>query len=648
MTDKNEFKLANVLLKIEDHLKPFPGMVYRSADPVDFRAADGSMAFGGTVDFLTYFNALSAAKWRRYASLDNAYLHVELEGDACEVEILGVAEGAVKASDAPNVLDVLTESAVRTRVKPRVLATQCFEGASQFTTLEIEAPLDDMLLVGFTLRSKGATAVRNAYWYTLVAPERVRPVHIAIATTTFKNEQYILPNIELIREGILQTEEPVASALHMFVVDNGQTLDAEALSRGGVTVVPNANEGGSAGFARGMMEALLGSQGFTHVLLMDDDVRISPESIIRTFNLLSLVNDQYKDAFINGAMLEMERPNKQFEDVAQVRVGGDYKRIKGELFMDQLQDVAMNEVLSVELPNAYGAWWYACIPLEAVRENGLPLPLFVRCDDVEYGMRCKPTYMTMNGICVWHAAFSQKFRAPVDCYQYVRNYLIMNALHNIANEALFIQRISRMVRLYLRSMAYDTAELMVLGLEDYLKGPAWLAVQSGEAILKANSAAAEKLVPVREAVEQAKKDYPELAEELSWFVPDADAVVDHTRAGTMLRLVRTLPYDRHLLPDAALRNVPATAYYGGWTGYFPEQARTRVLVACDRECKNAHVRVMDRKQWRELRRRWARALADHRKRGASVAAAWKEAQPSLTSVEFWREHLDMPAFVDGE
>ena len=58
--------------------------------------------------------------------------------------------------------------------------------------------------------------------------------------------------------------------------------------------------------------------GFTHVLLMDDDVKVSSESLKRTYNLLALAQGKYKNAFINGAMLAIEEPNQQFEDVSFV------------------------------------------------------------------------------------------------------------------------------------------------------------------------------------------------------------------------------------------------------------------------------------------------------------------------------------------
>ncbi len=635
------FKLANVLLQLPDQLRRYPQMLYRASGAVDFQEDDASLAFEGRLDFLTYFNAFSAEKWRRYTAVKEVQLHLELMGDACEVLFLGIEEGALDTKDAPNIDQVSTASLIKADVHPKQLTIpERFQGSAEFTALDLDVPVDDMSLVGFALVSKGATAIRNASWNTDVDADQVRDIRIAIATTTFKNEAYILPNIEMIRCDVLGSDDAVADALHLFVVDNGRTLDADALSDEHVTVIPNANEGGSAGFARGMMATLEADEPFTHVLLMDDDVRISPESIIRTYNLLSLATDEYANAFINGAMLEMECPSKQFEDVSHVLPSGVYRRLKGNLFMDTLVDVAMNEVIDVEVPRAYGAWWYSCIPLSAVKEQGLPLPIFVRCDDVEYGMRANPTYMTMNGICVWHTAFGRKFRAAVDCYQYIRNYLIMNALHGIASESLFLARADRTLQLYLRSMAYETAELIVDGLEDYLKGPEWLMDASGETIFKENNSKAERLVPLAEALASAEEDDPCVAHALTGYQVDHDILRDDQAAGRLLRLWRTIPYDRHLLPDRLIKDEAATAYYGGYTIGAPDQVGKRVLVACDREGETAHVRVMDRVRWRQIRRRWRRARADHKARGAEVASAYRGALAKMTSVKYWSHHLE--------
>ena len=96
----------------------------------------------------------------------------------------------------------------------------------------------------------------------------------------------------------------------MLVIDNGRTLDAETLSGDGVRVFPNKNVGGAGGFARGMIEAMRLEKPATHVLLMDDDVQISTESLKRTYQLLSIVNDEYKDSYVSGAMMSYERQKR--------------------------------------------------------------------------------------------------------------------------------------------------------------------------------------------------------------------------------------------------------------------------------------------------------------------------------------------------
>jgi hypothetical protein len=94
--------------------------------------------------------------------------------------------------------------------------------------------------------------------------------------------------------------------------------------------------------------------------------------------------------------------------------------------------------------------------------------------------------MTMNGICVWHERFEGRFRASVDSYQLTRNFLIMAACDELDASIVraFMMRFSRTFHIYLRSMNYDTCELMLDGLADYLKGPAFLATANGEEILR--------------------------------------------------------------------------------------------------------------------------------------------------------------------
>lgn len=577
----------------------------------------------GSVDFFTYFNACSLAKWKKYAGIKRVYLHLEFANEAinkeyaCTIQFFGRSYLDTAASSLASGVR-LTSTMGKTK-----------ENGSLVFDLLI--PETDYEVIGFALDVRGGVVLEKAYYYARVAEEQINPVKIALCTTTFLKEDYIIPNIELVKNEVLAADDVIAKNFHMFVIDNGRTLDAEALSDEGVTVLPNPNVGGSGGFARGMMEAMKHDENFTHVLLMDDDVSISTESLRRTFNLLSLATGKYKNAFINGAMLVAEEPNRQFEDVSYVVNSGAYASVKSnKYYMDQQQYIVRNEHIDVEIPKAYGAWWFSCIPVSAIEQVGLPLPLFVRCDDVEYGMRAKPIYMTMNGICVWHDGFMGRSRASVDSYQYVRNFLIMIAMTDCSSQDLFMLRMERALRLQLRVMSYDAADLILDGIADYLKGPDYFASLNGEEVIKRNAKKNEKLVPL-----------DELAEPYRNVSYNKRLLGDQSYIKPFLKLMRTLPYDRHLLPDVLLRDTPEAVFYSGLSILSPRTIGTKTLVAIDLEGNQGAVRHMDRERYQQIMDRWKALKSELKERGDEVRAAYKEALPYLTSTEFWEKYLGL-------
>lgn len=577
----------------------------------------------GSVDFFTYFNACSLAKWKKYAGIKRVYLHLEFANEAinkeyaCTIQFFGRS--------------YLDSAASSLASGVRLTSTMGKTKENGSLVFDLLIPETDYEVIGFALDVRGGVVLEKAYYYARVAEEQINPVKIALCTTTFLKEDYIIPNIELVKNEVLTADDVIAKNFHMFVIDNGRTLDAEALSDEGVTVLPNPNVGGSGGFARGMMEAMKHDENFTHVLLMDDDVSISTESLRRTFNLLSLATGKYKNAFINGAMLVAEEPNRQFEDVSYVVNSGAYASVKSnKYYMDQQQYIVRNEHIDVEIPKAYGAWWFSCIPVSAIEQVGLPLPLFVRCDDVEYGMRAKPIYMTMNGICVWHDGFMGRSRASVDSYQYVRNFLIMIAMTDCSSQDLFMLRMERALRLQLRVMSYDAADLILDGIADYLKGPDYFASLNGEEVIKRNAKKNEKLVLL-----------DELAEPYRNVTYNKRLLGDQSYIKPFLKLMRTLPYDRHLLPDVLLRDTPEAVFYSGLSILSPRTIGTKTLVAIDLEGNQGAVRHMDRERYQQIMDRWKALKSELKERGDEVRAAYKEAQPYLTSTEFWEKYLGL-------
>ena len=69
--------------------------------------------------------------------------------------------------------------------------------------------------------------------------------------------------------------------------------------------------------------------------------------------------------------------------------------------MTSLHDVVETEIykaptgLYEDTAQQYAGWWYCVIPTATIEREGLPLPLFVRSDDAEYALRCKPKFMSM-------------------------------------------------------------------------------------------------------------------------------------------------------------------------------------------------------------------------------------------------------------
>lgn len=635
MTDQ---RMANVLLDIEPHVQKCPGVYYHvDGGTATFKEGRGLELAAGvgqpavTVDFTSYLNGLAAQKWQRYAGVSEIWLHVELTGDDCEVLLRGVGD----ARDAK-----LQQTG----------AVQSPAGAhgDVMRALDVQVPSAGMIFVGFAVRTAGSVTLQRAHYYAKVSETDLNDVRLAVATTTFRKEEFIVPNARKVSAAMRADDTGIRDNFHMFVVDNGRTLVPEELDDEIVSVIPNDNAGGAGGFARGMMAALDAERGYTHVVLMDDDVKILPESIKRTFYLLRLAQGAYKDAFVQGAMLTLEEPNLQFEDVSHVEGTGAYRKLKHDKYIDRIEDIVASERTNVEVPKAYGAWWFSCIPTKRIREVGLPLPLFVRCDDVEFGMRAKPTYMTMSGICVWHQGFDGKFRAAVDFYQYTRNFLIMIAADDVANERLFVSRVSRNVRLRLRDLDYEGAALLLDGFADYLKGPEFIAATDGSALMKANSARNEKTVPLEEVAgilgpeQRAKLDRMLEAERQR-----KAAGVERPPALPAFKAFQSIPYDKHLLPDSMLDTRPAVLSFYGHLMPDPDLARRTTLLALDANFERAAVRKMDRARYEEISGRMSELMRTWRRDGAKIRASYKEALPRLTSEDFWKHYLHMDAAAEA-
>lgn len=631
------FKIANILLDDSRQFHSTPLLYYRSARGIFPSARDNNawkLDGPGSFDFTTFFNALSVNKWKAYTVAESFSLHLELRGSACTI-----------CQTRTDRLDYYSHPIESTKV--------ALDESDSWQTVELPlvvSPID--VLDGFIIETSGEVEIRNSYYTAQVPDGGIRNVELALSTTTFKKEDFITHNINEVRKRIVESDELIASHFRMYVVDNGSTLDAKKLSSKNITVFPNANVGGSGGFAFGMIKAL--EQGdVTNILLMDDDVEVSPESIIRTFNLLSIANDEYSEAFVSGAMMNYDEPDQHWEDTGHMTVNGNYLPDKPPLRVSALDEAISCETFSYDadvfpdLKQQYAGWWYCCIPMSTVRRIGLPLPFFVRFDDAEYALRAKPKFITMNGICVWHLVFFMRYSAAVERYQVTRNGLIGQFTTGVAPLTDFFVEIKHEMLIELCKFNYEDAELVCEGLEDFFKGPKFISQQGiGEKTFMAANRKKEKLIPYDELREQALR---ETGIDIYSYSPNAitDDIPMKSAEASKVEGIALRAYERQTLNGQLWGNPKPFAgatqvIHGvGWSYPVGKLYGTDTLIAIDNFNKKGIIRHKDPERAKRIWNRFQSDLKYFSTNKEALRKEYSEAAPWLTSIEFWKQYLGL-------
>lgn len=343
---------------------------------------------GEALDFTTYFNSVSLKKWKRYTTIERLQLVLHLKGHF-----------------------QITFHLYDENKTVHKIAMKTYD--SVFVHSFSMAELNDAL-IGFTIQCLSEEgAYMGGEWNGQFSQWNERKIGISI--TTFKREKYVKRTMKVLQD--FQRDHPWLSVL---VVDNGSTL--QEINDTQFRVIHNRNYGGSGGFTRGMIDYV--EQGkVDYVLLMDDDIVLETSSLERTFALLSGLKKEYMDSFLSGAMLSLENPCIQYENTAawrKIRLYGEGKNLN----LINVKNLLKNEIVPSQ-KNRYGAWWFCCVPAQRIRDIGYPLPVFIKGDDMEYGIRNHREVMSMNGIGVWHQSFLAKI-SPVVNYYSDRNMLIIN------------------------------------------------------------------------------------------------------------------------------------------------------------------------------------------------------------------------------
>ena len=423
-----------------------PLLYTRTEGDVTFANDAAQLRTGAELSFDTSFGVFAAGRWKRLSIVDSLQVTINAVGSG-RIELVGVTSRVAG-------LLMHEEIVVSAGISP-----------SGKTTLDVpdfaKSPIGSYFVRISAEQSD--VVVSGGQWTTKTqAPREVR---LSLSITTFNRQDYVKPTVAKVLH-LVESLDSLRNNMRILVVDNARNIKFDTAPNAPITVVPNPNLGGAGGFARGII--YLRDEGWsTHVLLMDDDITLEPEALVRTFALFTFARDA--KLCIHGAMLSEEQAWMQFEAGSKYRWRSLYplRAIGRE---DDLRErkLALRDVREKKF--AYTAWWYTAFPISITRDN--PLPVFVRGDDVAFGlMHTGEHSVTMNGVIVWHADFGLK-NNPSSLYYEKRNFAIIDTLVFDNHHWWHLAR--RFIALCFRnlfSMRYASVEYMIRGVRAYLAGP---------------------------------------------------------------------------------------------------------------------------------------------------------------------------------
>ena len=382
-----------------------------------------------SVDLLTYFNCFSIIKWKQYTTLKTLAISGTIKGQA-QMTVFSIGKGGKQLADIHINGDFV----------------KCFD----LVQLSGE-------ILGIKIKAVSDCNIHRISYSGDFS--NWRDLKIGVTICTFNREEFVTKTIEK-----LDNFSNVYPWLTVLVVDNGSTLNE--LESQNLRIIHNPNYGGSGGFTRGLIENLRTKQN-DYVLLMDDDIDLDTTSLNHMYGLLCGLKEEYKESFLSGAMLHMNDPCIQHENTAywgKIRhhsLGNGWNLTK--------HDVLLRNESIKDYDNHYGAWWFCCIPLERAEKIGLPLPLFIKGDDIEYGIRNQRKLIHMNGIGVWHETLDNKRALWVNYYEY-RNFFIINQYARDCNRwTLFMGICGRLFEQFIKGW-FDHTKILKIAIDDAING----------------------------------------------------------------------------------------------------------------------------------------------------------------------------------
>ncbi|MDF0531805.1 glycosyltransferase [Tsukamurella sp. 8F] len=401
---------------------------------------------GELVDTDTYFGRFPASWWQRWTDVRAVTVSLDVDGEVAVEVCAGDWAG-----------------------REQVVRSATASGAWSAVV-----PLDrfaDGGALWLRLRAQSPSTVSSVRWSAEGGSVR----RVALAMCTFDRADSANATLT----SLAADPAVVERVSSVYVVDQGTDLvssrpefaQTAAVLGDRLRVLRQGNLGGSGGFARGMYEATRDGDE-VDVVVMDDDIRLEPESLLR---LIAFSAFAARRVLVGAQMLSMAEPTRLHLSAERPAIANMQAGVPSPGALVGVDVTVESQDRYVD--SGWNGWWTCLIPGEAITAAGLPLPFFLQWDDIEFGVRARgsgfPT-VTLPGAGVWHEDFRLKDRDSWSRYFAVRNGLVVGALHAGLDGKHYARLIATDLARTVAAMQYGLAATKLRALEDFLSGPSCL------------------------------------------------------------------------------------------------------------------------------------------------------------------------------
>ena len=581
-----------------------------------------SVPSGDRLSFGTYFNAFPASYWRRWSVVDEVQLSITVSGRGATVIVYkSMARGNSQRVDT---------------------ASTGSESGGTFTfDLSLKPFVDGGWYWYDVVAGDDEVVVESAEWTAEVPEDRADHGTVDLVITTMNRPDFCAKLLQQVGDD--EALRPYLDSVMVMEQGKDKVVDSPELpaareSLGDLLrIIEQGNLGGSGGYARGQLESVRKGTA-TYAMMMDDDVVCEPEGIIRAITFGDLAR---RPTIVGGHMFNLFSRSRlhSFGEVVQPwrfwwqsapGVFGDWdfasRNLRSTRWLHQRIDVDFN------------GWFMCLIPRRVLEDIGLSLPVFIKWDDSEFGLRAKaagyPT-VTFPGAAVWHVPWTDKNDA-VDWQSYLhqRNRFVAALLHSTYPNGGRMVRESRNHQIaHLVSMQYSTVEMRHQALLDVLSGPGHLHQRLPETLTYVNGIRKPfqdaKLEVDRDAFPPVRREKPPRKGRDSAEVPSRASQL--ISAG--LQPLRQLKKPRELsreFPEAEVRAMDAKWY---------RLASYDSAIVSMNDGTSAAFYQRDPEKFRELLSKTLKLHEQLKKEWPRLAQEYRAALGDITSPETWEQTL---------